>query len=78
MKVTVKNEEAKIVSNTTMAIGEMGRITSPMNYKGEIVLRAYDVLVSLDDPGNTWPTDDFPDIEIELFPKGTEIILITE
>jgi len=78
MKVTVKNEKAKIVSNATMAIGEIGKIISPTTCKGEIVLRAYQVLVSVEDPACTWSPDDSPKIEIELFPKGTEIILITE
>lgn len=78
MKVTVENEKAKIVSNTTMAIGEMGKIVNRSDLEGEVVLRVYEMLVSLSNPESTWDTDTFPNIEIELFPKGTELILITE
>lgn len=81
MKVTVKNEKAKIVRNVEMAVGELGRITENItnnDYGGRIVIRAYEILVSLDDPNCTWPAASSPNLEIELFPKGTEIILITE
>jgi len=78
MKVTVKNESTRIVHNVEMAVGEMGRIVSNDAYKGMIVLRVYGELVSLDSPVDTWNPDDSPNIEIELFPKGTEILLITE
>ena len=78
MKVTVKNEKTQIVTNTTMAVGEMGKITSPKSFEGEVVIRVYEMLVSLSNLENTWDTDTFPNMEIELLPKGTEIILITE
>jgi len=77
MKVTVKNEKARIVRNVEMMIGKIGRIASNTDFQDEIVLRAYEVLVSLSCPENTWPVGEFPNMEIELLPKGTEIILIT-
>jgi len=78
MKVTVKNDGSKIVSNINMDTGDMGRISSTGDFKGEIVLRAYELLVSLSNLNHSWDADTSPDIEIELFPKGTELILITE
>ena len=78
MKVTVKSDGSRIVGNIDMETGDMGRISSIGDFEGEIVLRAYGGLVSLNNPNDTWSTDASLDIEIELFPKGKEIILITE
>jgi len=68
-----------IITNKRMSIGQMGRITEKHpDFKGEIVLKAYGVLVSLTNPENTWDQDSFPDMEVELFQASMEILLTVE
>lgn len=68
----------KIVSPDEMAIGQIGKIVERgFGYKDDIVLRAYDHLISLTNPNSTWTIGRSlsPSFGIELLPEGQTVEL---
>lgn len=76
-KITVDVEHSKLGAFYAyeMKIGEVAEIVGGF-MNGRVIMRSYDGLVSLNQPGYTWPVSDHaPAFEVRVFPKGTKITL---
>lgn len=72
MKISVKGDIKSALSTKSMAVGMIGETLT-----GKMILRAYNVFVSLDNPKDTWDSD--YDISLKrIFPKGTKIEMEVE
>ena len=57
-----------------MKIGQIGRLDNK-GYRNPVVLRTYESVVSLENPNDTWPVRQSPNLKVEIFPDGTIIEL---
>lgn len=84
MKIAIENYKNRVVTMSEMKVGEIGVIkTSP--YEGTVVTKnpsyhQVNVVMALPpSQGNCWSWKDTdcsaPDIEIEILPPGTKIII---
>lgn len=77
MKATIKH--MPVVNKTTvireLREGQLAKVTGPI-YTGDIVLRVYDAVVSLNNPARTW-TINTP-LQVEPLPAGTVVEIVSE
>lgn len=74
MKAEIENQSIAIISARQLSIGEVMQVMDGSStYNGEILLRTYDMLISLSNPRNTWSTG--VTIRGVRLPKGTQITL---
>ena len=76
LKVIDVPKTNKTISFQQMLPGQFGVIRSAVR-NGSIVLRTYDELVVLDDPGVVWSIN-FSKVLVEVLPPGTKIELTSE
>lgn len=77
MKIIEKQNMYFPIRASLMKIGQLARVINPeTNYMRHIVLRTFDGIVSLSNPGLTWSTD--CSLQVELLPPGYQITLEQE
>lgn len=83
MKVTLRDTQLRFTSSREMQPGQIGRVLDTrenVSQKNDILLRAYDTLVSLRNPRRTWHIAQGydPDFEVEILPVGAKVELEVE
>jgi hypothetical protein len=79
MKVEIQSEQEEFdVYADNMPIGAFGIIANNGWSKGQIILRGYEMLISLTDPQNTWSATQLGNLKIKLLPPGTVLTLTSE
>ena len=74
-------ETDKIIAVKKMEVGQIGEVPGGEPNAHVILIRTYDGLVDLRNPGATWSLPGIgrgPQFKVRLFPKGTKVTLVVE
>ena len=77
MKVTTYERKYSDISPKEMKVGDIGIIVSA-DYNSQIVLRGYNILISLSDPNHHWLDLDRNTLLVRVFAPGSVITLTQE
>ena len=65
------------ISMFQMQVGQIAEIIDT-SYQGDIVLRTYDRIQSLNNPSRSWDNPTTASVRVKLLPKGSKITLTVE
>lgn len=77
MKVTTYERKYSDISPKEMKVGDIGIIVSAA-YTSQIVLRGYNILISLSDPNYHWLDLDLNTLLVRVFAPGSVVTLTQE
>ncbi len=75
--VTLKSFYDSTMTADMLQVGQMGVILGKDKYAGDVVLRTYMCLVSLNNPNITW-TGPVPGLIVKPIVRGTEVLIIVD
>jgi len=73
-KVKVTKRKDCPMTADELKVGQYAEITEKGDYHGHIILRVYDEIISVTDPGNTWHVG--VNLEVEPLLPGDKIEII--
>jgi hypothetical protein len=81
MKVEVSVSKPNLIPARLMKVGDIGIVrTFASEYLGAVLLRTFNQFVDLKSPRSTWTVDynNYPEVEVEILPPGTQVTLTIE